>query len=481
MALNNAGQLAWIGELYRLGQSGALRENPAEVQDRILQHIVAGFEASSGALAICEDAAGESMAIVAGVGLPSDAIGSTIKPGEGVLGWVVEKGEALLLNGDISSDARFSNMRARVGSTRPSSAMCWPLKLENRVIGALSINRVGDRKAYAAEDLEHGGILVSLITVVIENAQLHIEQQRRIKALGQAEEQLRNSHHELEKAYRQLQDTQGQLLQSEKLAAVGQLAAGVAHEINNPIGYVYSNLGSLQKYLQDIFLVTDAYEKIESLPGLREETLAEIHEIKERVDFGFLQQDIVELMSESREGITRVKKIVQDLKDFSHAGSDEEWQWADLLKGLDSTLNIVWNEIKYKAEVIKEYGEVPEIECLPSQLNQVFMNLLVNASHAIEEQGTITIRTATEGDSVWMEVADTGAGIKPELMNRIFDPFFTTKPVGKGTGLGLSVSYSIIQKHHGSIDVASEPGKGTTFRITLPVKQPEPRPEEKTS
>ena len=481
MALNNDGQLSWIGELYRLGQSGVLREAPAEVQERILQHIVSGFEASSGALALCEDDTGENMTIVAGIGLPPDAIGSTIRLGEKVLGWVAREGEALLLNGDISNDSRFRNMQARTSSVRPNSAMCWPLKLDNRVIGALSINRIGNQKAYTEDDLEYGGILVNLITVVIENAQLHIEQQQRLDALEQAEAQSRNSHNELQMAYRQLQDTQGQLLQSEKLASIGQLAAGVAHEINNPIGYVYSNLGSLQKYLQDIFLVIEAYEKIESLPGLHEETLAEIHRAKNIVDFAFLKEDIAELMSESREGITRVKKIVQNLKDFSHVDSDDNWQWADLHLGLDSTLSIVWNEIKYKAEVIKEYGEIPEVECLPSQLNQVFMNLLVNASHAINEQGTITIRTAAEGDLVWVEVTDTGAGIEPELMNKIFDPFFTTKPVGTGTGLGLSVSYSIIQKHCGSISVVSESGKGTTFRITLPVKRSEPQLEKSLS
>jgi signal transduction histidine kinase len=182
-------------------------------------------------------------------------------------------------------------------------------------------------------------------------------------------------------------------------------------------------------------------------------------------------------MGESREGITRVKKIVQNLKDFSHAGSDDDWQWSNLHQGLDSTLSIVWNEIKYKAEVKKEYGEIPDVECLPSQLNQVFMNLLVNAAHAIEDKGIITIRTGTQDDGVWVEVSDSGNGIAPEHLNRIFEPFFTTKPVGKGTGLGLSVSYSIIQTHHGNINVASKVGEGTTFRIWLPVQHSEANDE----
>jgi signal transduction histidine kinase len=166
------------------------------------------------------------------------------------------------------------------------------------------------------------------------------------------------------------------------------------------------------------------------------------------------------------------KVIVQSLKDFSHADVTDEWRFSSLRSGLDSTLNIVNNEIKYKAEVIREYGDIPDVECLPSQLNQVFMNLLVNAAHAIEEHGTITVRTGKERDEVWVDIVDTGHGIPPEHLQKIFDPFFTTKPVGKGTGLGLSLSYGIVQKHHGRFEVKSEVGRGTTFRVWLPVKQP---------
>jgi signal transduction histidine kinase len=178
-------------------------------------------------------------------------------------------------------------------------------------------------------------------------------------------------------------------------------------------------------------------------------------------------------MDESKDGITRVKNIVQNLKDFSHVDASDEWHYADLHSGINSTLNIVNNEIKYKANVVKEYGAIPEVECLLSQLNQVFMNLLVNAAHAIEERGTITIRTGQKGDEVWVEVTDTGKGIAPEHLKKIFDPFFTTKPIGKGTGLGLSLSYGIVQKHHGRIEVQSEIGKGTIFRVWLPIKQPQ--------
>ena len=163
-------------------------------------------------------------------------------------------------------------------------------------------------------------------------------------------------------------------------------------------------------------------------------------------------------------------RIVQDLKDFSHV-SESEMQWANLEEGLESTLNVVWNELKYKAEIVRDYGRIPEVECISSQLNQVFMNLLINAAQAIAEQGHITLRTRQEGQNVCIEIADNGSGIPQAIINRIFDPFFTTKPVGTGTGLGLSITHGIIRKHQGRIEVDSTPGEGTTFRIYLPITQ----------
>ncbi len=276
---------------------------------------------------------------------------------------------------------------------------------------------------------------------------------------------------ELTQLNQQLESVQHQLLQSEKLAAIGQLAAGVAHEINNPVGFVSSNLNTLGRYTQDMLEVLDAYAAAEAdAPG---ECLAAARRLRDEKDFGFLRDDLRELLAESKDGLERVKAIVLDLKDFSRVDAAEEWVWADLRHGLESTLNIVWNELKYKAEVVRQYGEIPEIECLPSQLNQVFMNMLVNAGHAIETTGSITVCTGSEGDEVWVEIADTGRGIAQESMCRIFEPFFTTKAVGKGTGLGLSLSYGIVQKHGGRIEVQSEPGQGTAFRIWLPVQRME--------
>jgi two-component system, NtrC family, sensor kinase len=287
------------------------------------------------------------------------------------------------------------------------------------------------------------------------------------------EQALHDRHVELEEAYARLKHTQSQLLQSEKMASIGQLAAGVAHEINNPIGYVHSNLGTLQGYLASLLDLLDTYDAVcAANPGMSQD-LAQVAALKRRIDYDFLRGDLPQLVSESREGIGRVKKIVLDLRDFSHAGEidDDEWATVDLHRGIDSTLNIVWNELKYKATLDKHYAELPLVECLPSQLNQVFMNLLVNAGQAITENGHIAIRTSVEAGEVCIAISDNGAGIAPDVLPRIFDPFFTTKPIGKGTGLGLSLSYGIIQKHDGRIVAESQPGVGTTFRIYLPLQR----------
>jgi two-component system NtrC family sensor kinase len=293
-----------------------------------------------------------------------------------------------------------------------------------------------------------------------------------IKRRETAEAELLRRNAELTDLNAKLSMAQEQLVQSEKLASIGQLAAGVAHEINNPIGYIFSNFGTLENYMQSLFEMLDTYEKAES-SICSEAILKNVRSVRERIELDYLKEDIAALMSESKEGIVRVRKIVQDLKDFSRVDAHQEWQWANIHHGIDSTLNIVSNEVKYKADVIKEYGDIPEIECFPTQINQVVMNLVVNAAHAINgKRGTIRIRTSMEGESIRIEISDNGMGIPKEVLPRIFDPFFTTKPIGSGTGLGLSLSYGIIQKHFGRIDVESHLGEGTTFRITLPVNQP---------
>ncbi|UCV04227.1 ATP-binding protein [Dechloromonas denitrificans] len=270
-------------------------------------------------------------------------------------------------------------------------------------------------------------------------------------------EMLRRRWFDLAGKIEELEEAHGQLLQSEKMASVGQLAAGVAHEINNPVGFVNSNLGTLKKYSQQLL---DLLEASRSGKASAADFAA--------ADLVYLKEDMADLLRESQEGLERVKKIVGDLKDFSRV-DQAEWQDADLNAGIESTLNVVWHELKYKAEVKREYGELPPVPCIPAQINQVVMNLLTNAAHAIEERGTITVRSGCDERWAWIEVADNGKGMTPAALRRIFEPFYTTKAVGKGTGLGLSLAYDIVRKHGGRIEVSSDPGAGSTFRVLLPL------------
>ncbi|EJM58419.1 putative protein with fused histidine kinase and response regulator receiver domain [Pseudomonas sp. GM50] len=289
--------------------------------------------------------------------------------------------------------------------------------------------------------------------------------------VDQRTDQFKQASEALQREIDERKQLESQLVQSEKLASLGQLAAGVAHEINNPIGFISSNLGTLDGYFKQLQEMLDAYREAENAIG-SSEVIDRLGQLRERVELDFLREDIPLLIKESKDGIGRVGRIVKDLKDFSRVDSNQEWQWANLQQGIESTLNIVANELKYKADVVKEFQKLPDIECLPSQINQVIMNLIVNASQAMgPERGTITLRTGLEGETVSIEVADTGIGIEPDNLQKIFDPFYTTKPVGQGTGLGLSLSYGIVKKHQGDISVRSEVGVGSTFRVELPVRQ----------
>ncbi len=301
------------------------------------------------------------------------------------------------------------------------------------------------------------------------NLRLEEQVKERTQALTTANKILEIEKNQQTLLNQQLQEAQAYLIQSEKMASIGQLAAGVAHEINNPLGYIYSNLNSLQQYIQQLTQVAEQAERLaRQLPANNAE-VGGFYRLKKNIDLDFLKTDAADLVTESLEGATRAKKIVQDLRDFSHIDKQERTMF-DLEGGMDATLNIVNNELKYKAEIVKQYAGLKPFPCVGAQLNQVFMNLLVNAAQAIDDFGKITIRTGyQDADWLWVEIEDTGKGMTEETKARIFDPFFTTKPIGKGTGLGLSLSYKIIKDHQGRIEVASQLGRGTTFRIVLPV------------
>ena len=285
--------------------------------------------------------------------------------------------------------------------------------------------------------------------------------------------QLRDSHGKLEETLKSLQQSQASLVQSEKMASLGQLAAGVAHEINNPMAFVTSNMATLKEYTDNIMGVIDKVTPIvkaanqEDNPLLQQAVQDYMHAYSS-ADMEFLGEDIVTLLDESLEGANRVKDIVANLKNYSRVDA-EEFSVANINDCLESTLKITHNETKYNCEVIKDYGELPDIECNPGKLNQVFTNLIVNAAQSMDEDGKLTITTTATQKDIVIKVADTGKGIPKENLDKIFDAFFTTKVVGEGTGLGLYISYGIIQEHDGDMDVTSEVGKGTVFTITLPI------------
>jgi PAS domain S-box-containing protein len=271
------------------------------------------------------------------------------------------------------------------------------------------------------------------------------------------------------RAERDLLAMQAQVIQQEKLATIGQLAAGVAHEINNPVGFIKSNLVSLEKYNRKIFDYL-AKEKAAAERYLPKTEQAELANLWRSSKLDFICKDIIDLVRESTEGTERVRRIVQDLVSFSRSQGDELVP-VDVNQCLESTLAIAWNEIKHQAELRSELQPVPDVMANSQKLSQVFLNLLVNASHAVAKGGVISLRTWQEGDSVCVSVADNGCGIPPEIRGKIFEPFFTTKEVGKGTGLGLAISHDLVVKFGGSISLESAVGVGTTFTVRLPVVQ----------
>ncbi|ATB26873.1 PAS domain-containing sensor histidine kinase [Melittangium boletus] len=305
--------------------------------------------------------------------------------------------------------------------------------------------------------------------------------------LLQQEEELRRHRDSLEELVRirsekllratlDLEEQQAQLVQSEKMASLGQMAAGVAHEINNPVSYVMSNLGTLDQYVSALMPLMEMLRELTS-EGSGEpspELLERMRELWRQEDVDYLLGDTPQLIEESLGGTRRIKEIVQSLRSFAREDTGEP-QLVDVNEELASTLKIVWNELKYKCEVKRDFGPLPLVSCHPTQIAQVFTNLLVNAAQAIETRGEIRIRTRQEGGEVVVEIADTGKGMTQETLTKLFTPFFTTKPRGQGTGLGLSVSYGIITRHQGRIDVQSEPGKGSTFTIRLPATAHEAR------
>ena len=398
--------------------------------------------------------------------------------GRGIAGWVFANGEALLVE-DVTKDERFYGAVDDQTGFVTRSIIAVPLLLKGRVMGVLEVVNKKGGGFFDDRDLSVLTTMASQIAITTENAriteQLRSSNEQIENYSRNLEGMVRRRTEDLERANRELKDAHAQLLQAEKLASLGQLAAGVAHEINNPVGFISSNLTMLDKYTTRLLDLIKLYERALRNPGKKAEAVS----FRGKIDFVNLRKNLIDVIHESQEGTERILRIVTDLKLFSRADVGER-VLTDMNALLDSTLNVIRNEIKHKAKVVKKYGNIPKVECFMGQIGQLFMNLLVNASQAIDGKGVITVETGTTeagtteagsggtGEGVYIKVSDTGTGIAPEHLGKLFDPFFTTKEPGKGTGLGLSVGYTIVQTHNGTITVESVPGKGTTFTVSLP-------------
>ncbi|HEY9748758.1 MAG TPA: ATP-binding protein, partial [Allocoleopsis sp.] len=353
------------------------------------------------------------------------------------------------------------------------SEVVVPLVTRGTVLGVLNIeDKQSDR--FSPMDVETFNILAGQIATALDNARLFAEVQK-------TGAKLQEKAQELEQTLRELQQTQAQVVQSEKMSSLGQLVAGIAHEINNPVNFIYGNLNYAGEYIQDLTHLLKLYQQQfpQPTPEIAEELAA--------VDLDFLLADLPKLLASMKVGADRIQKIVLSLRNFSRM-DEAEMKAVNIHEGIDSTLMILQNRLKAKSDrpeiaVIKDYGELPLIECYAGQLNQVFMNLLTNAIDALEDHQTsaveslsapkIEIRThQLNGQTVQIRIADNGPGIAEADQRRLFDPFFTTKPIGKGTGLGLSISYQIVtDKHGGVLRCNSAPGQGTEFLIEIPLHQ----------
>jgi len=297
------------------------------------------------------------------------------------------------------------------------------------------------------------------------NARVNLDSKDEIGKLAQSFNLMTAS---LREARERMQKTQVQFVQSEKMASLGQLTAGIAHEINNPVNFVSANVGPLRRDIAEILSVLDKYDEAVATHQLQEKFQA-VEKLKQELDLPYLKGEINDLLEGVQDGALRTSEIVKGLRNFTRLDEDER-KPADINQGIDSALLMLKHQLKNRVEIIREFGALPPVMCYPGRLNQVFLNLLANAGQAIASKGQIFIKTFSDGDIVTISIRDTGTGMTPEVRQHIFEPFFTTKPVGEGTGLGLPITYGIIEAHDGNIEIYSEPGQGSEFVITLPVK-----------
>jgi signal transduction histidine kinase len=399
--------------------------------------------------------------------LQSKQIAQNNKLSLSIVEHVIANGEPLIVN-DAGQDARFKDDPYLI-KEKPGSVLCHPVFVKAKLTSIIYLENNSEIAVFTPEKLKILNLLSTQITISLENALLYqnLEEKvvsRTLEVVSQKET--------IEHAYAELRAAQSQMVHSEKMASLGQLTAGIAHEINNPINFISIGITGLEKNFRSFMRVVEKYEAISAGEDAAS-ALREIEQLKQDIQYGDVKGFITGLMDDIKLGADRAAEIIQGLRSFSRL-NEAELKAADLHEGLDATLVLLRTRTKNTIKVIKEYDpDLPSMNCNPGQLNQVFMNILTNAIESIEmknvqEPSEILIKTTNKPDRIEVRIKDNGIGIPKDIQQKIFDPFFTTKDVGKGTGLGLSIVFGIIKKHNGQIEVISEQDKGSEFIISLP-------------